>query len=388
MADNFSTLDAADATITGAADEIGGVKFPRVKLIHGADGTNDGDVATANPLPVAQTGPLPAGTNAIGKLAANSGVDIGDVDVTSSALPTGAATSAKQDTGNTSLGNLDTKVGEVQASPTANTVLGRLKDLLTGIVLAAGANIIGKVGIDQTTPGTTNKVSLGSDTVKTDGSAVTQPVSAASLPLPTGAATSAKQDTGNTSVASVDTKLGEVQASPTANTVLGRLKDLLTGIVLSAGSAIIGKVGIDQTTDGTTNKVSLGTDTVKTSIPAATSGGASIFRSIDLDESEEEVKGSAGQLYGGVVINLATGVRYLKFYNATAANVTVGTTTPVMTIPIPTAGSANGAGFVIPIPSQGVPFDTAITVAATTGIADNNTGAPGANEVIVNLFFK
>ncbi|HOR23337.1 MAG TPA: hypothetical protein PLF57_01470, partial [Candidatus Saccharibacteria bacterium] len=96
----------------------------------------------------------------------------------------------------------------------------------------------------------------------------------------------------------------------------------------------------------------------------------------------------AGQLYGGVVINLATKVRYLKFYNATAANVTVGTTTPVMTIPIPTAGSANGAGFVIPIPSQGVPFDTAITVAATTGIADNDTGAPGANECVVNLFFK
>jgi hypothetical protein len=386
MADNVAVTEGSGKTI--ASDEITGVNYQRIKLIHGAEGVNDGDVATANPLPVAQTGPLPAGTNAIGKLAANSGVDIGDVDVTSSALPTGAATSAKQDTGNTSLGNLDTKVGEVQASPTANTVLGRLKDLLTGIVLAAGANIIGKVGIDQTTPGTTNKVSLGSDTVKTDGSAVTQPVSAASLPLPTGAATSAKQDTGNTSVASVDTKLGEVQASPTANTVLGRLKDLLTGIVLSAGSAIIGKVGIDQTTDGTTNKVSLGTDTVKTSIPAATSGGASIFRSIDLDESEEEVKGSAGQLYGGVVINLATGVRYLKFYNATAANVTVGTTTPVMTIPIPTAGSANGAGFVIPIPSQGVPFDTAITVAATTGIADNDTGAPGANEVIVNLFFK
>ena len=33
-------------------------------------------------------GSLPAGTNAIGKLAANSGVDIGDVDVTSVSLPT------------------------------------------------------------------------------------------------------------------------------------------------------------------------------------------------------------------------------------------------------------------------------------------------------------
>lgn len=52
-----------------------------------------------------------------------------------------------------------------------------------------------------------------------------------------------------------EVQIGEVQANPTANTVLGRLKDLLTGIVLAAGNAIIGKVGIDQTTDGTTNRV-------------------------------------------------------------------------------------------------------------------------------------
>lgn len=38
-------------------------------------------------------------------------------------------------------------IGEVQASPTANTVLARLKDLLTGIILAAGSNLIGIVKI-------------------------------------------------------------------------------------------------------------------------------------------------------------------------------------------------------------------------------------------------
>ena len=47
---------------------------------------------------------------------------------------------------------------------------------------------------------------LVSGRVPVDGSAVTQPVSAATLPLPTGAATSAKQDTGNTSLASIDGK--------------------------------------------------------------------------------------------------------------------------------------------------------------------------------------
>jgi hypothetical protein len=86
-----------------------------------------------------------------------------------------------------------------------------------------------------------------------------------------------------------------------------------------------------------------------------------------------------------MAFNLATGVRYLKFYDATVATVVVGTTTPVLTIPIPTqAASANGAGLVISIPN-GIAFATAITVAATTGVADADTGAPGANEVIVNI---
>lgn len=35
-----------------AADDIGGVKYPRMKLIHGADGVNAGDVSAANGLPV------------------------------------------------------------------------------------------------------------------------------------------------------------------------------------------------------------------------------------------------------------------------------------------------------------------------------------------------
>lgn len=35
--------------------------------------------------------------------------------------------------------------------------------------------------------------------------------------------------------------------------------------------------------------------------------------------------------------------------------------------------------------ATGIAFSTAITVAATTGVADNDTGAPGANEVVLNL---
>jgi len=114
-------------------------------------------------------------------------------------------------------------------------------------------------------------------------------------------------------------------------------------------------------------------------------GGASLFRSIDLDETEEEVKASAGTVYGVWFSNMATSTRFLKFYNATAASVTVGTTTPVLTLALPGNASDDISG-VFSIP-QGIAFGTAITVAATTGIADNDTGAPAANDVIVNIFY-
>lgn len=118
-----------------------------------------------------------------------------------------------------------------------------------------------------------------------------------------------------------------------------------------------------------------------------TAGGLSIFRSIDLDETEEEAKATAGCVYGMWVTNTATSTRFIKFYNATAANVTVGTTTPVITIGIPGNSSDDVSGNFGP-GGMGITFDTAITVAATTGVADADTGAPGANEVLINLFYK
>lgn len=116
------------------------------------------------------------------------------------------------------------------------------------------------------------------------------------------------------------------------------------------------------------------------------SNGLTTYRSIDLDESEEEVKGTAGTVYGMWATNTATSTRYIKFYNATAANVTVGTTTPLITIAIP-GNSTDDVSGVFAVGGLGIKFDTAICVAATTGVADNDTGAPSANDVIVNVFY-
>jgi hypothetical protein len=98
-----------------------------------------------------------------------------------------------------------------------------------------------------------------------------------------------------------------------------------------------------------------------------TAGGLSIFRSIDLDETEEEVKATAGQVYSMWVSNMAS-------------------STPVITIAIPGNTSDDVTGLFGG--AYGIAFDTAISVAATTGIADADTGAPAANDVIANIFYK
>ena len=130
-----------------------------------------------------------------------------------------------------------------------------------------------------------------------------------------------------------------------------------------------------------------GTNIGDVGLVATASGGAIPYKNIDVDESEDHVKATAGQIYWIHAINLSAVVLYLKVYNATAANVTVGTTVPDFTFPVPSNGGTDGAGFMLPMP-VGTEFDTAITIAATTGIADADAGAPGGNEVVVNLGFK
>jgi hypothetical protein len=199
MADDIAVTPGSGATI--AADEISSVKYQRVKLIHGADGVNAGDVATGNPLPVtlANSGTLatvttvgtvsavtalgtitpgtaasslgkaedaahtsgdvgvmalgvqkatpadistegdytpfqvdsgqvwvklgtalPAGTAAIGKLAANSGVVIGDVNVVAMTVGTTASSLCKAEDAAHASGDTGVAVWAVQKATPAD----------------------------------------------------------------------------------------------------------------------------------------------------------------------------------------------------------------------------------------------------------------------------
>lgn len=126
MADNV-VANAGSGGATFASDDIGGVQYPRAKVVWGADGAAN-DTSAANPMPVVQTGThnvtvnaaLPAGTN-----------NIGDVDILSIAA------------GDNNIGNVD-----IASIAAGDNNIGNV-DLASAI--PAGTNLIGSVAAQLST---------------------------------------------------------------------------------------------------------------------------------------------------------------------------------------------------------------------------------------------
>lgn len=137
MAENVLITPGTGDTI--GADEISSVKYQRIKIIHGADGVNAGDVATGNPLPVVQTGTpaLPTGASTAA-LQTQPGVDIGDVTINNS---TGASAVNIQDGGNsiTVDGAVTTTTTDVAPATQNVTVIDSSSSTATG---ANGQSVI------------------------------------------------------------------------------------------------------------------------------------------------------------------------------------------------------------------------------------------------------
>jgi hypothetical protein len=138
-------------------------------------------------------------------------------------------------------------------------------------------------------------------------------------------------------------------------------------VATPAGTNLIGKVGIDQTTPGTTNAV------VDTPV---TSGGLSIVTG-SVGGTATAIKASAGQLYGYHLFNTTAAVAYVQIFNVAAGSVTLGTTTPTISIGIPASGGVT-VNF-----DKGIAFGTAMSFACTT----TRTGSTGAT-CDVNFFYK
>jgi hypothetical protein len=158
-----------------------------------------------NGIPVPLDSTLVGGKDPTGLLKAVS-VDVSgnvNVNVGSSVLPTDAATAAKQDTGNSSLSSIDSKLSS-QATASAQTTGNNSLSSIDGKITAVN----------------TNSVTITSSV------------------LPTDAATAAKQDTGNTSLGTIDTNI----AARLSGALVPKAYDEINLTYITIGNGI-GQVG-------------------------------------------------------------------------------------------------------------------------------------------------
>lgn len=354
MADASLTLTAWNAGEPVAVDDNATDSVPYTKLMFGASGTRTHVEAGAG-LPVtpdsggfAVSATLDAETTKVIGTVNLSATDNAVLDTIDAVLD---AINAKLVTG--------TVIGEVELGTTPTDNLATIAGAVSGsemqvdiVSIPAGSAeyVLGTATYTEATSAGVGIAAVRNDTLaalaNTDNEWAPLQVDASGALYVTGSGGSITVDgsVGLTANSGVD--IGDVDVTS-----------------ISAGTNLIGDVGLSG---------------------ARTSGGTTLYKNIDVDESEDQVKATAGQVYWINAINLRTSPLYLKLYNATAASVVVGTTVPDLTFAVPSAGSANGAGFVLTVPN-GIAFSTAITVAATTGVADADSGAPSANELILNM---
>lgn len=267
----------------------------------------------------------------------------------------------------------------------SGTLVAVLKGLYTklgAVVLAAGSALVGKVGIDQTTPGLTNAVS------------------ATNLPATVDAGS------GATSASTIRVRL---TTDDLATLGIGGVADTAwvsgSGSIIAVLKGVFGKIALMVFGAGTAaaaQRVTLASDDPAVATLGATSGAAVIT---DANGTiQQYLRGIIKQLIAGTILTNPTGetpvlksgltnsassvissqaatlksyycynpnatVEYVQFFDVAAAgSVTVGTTVPKWSIGIPATSAANLANL-------NIAFTNGIQVAATT--AAGNATAPG-----------
>jgi hypothetical protein len=227
----------------------------------------------------------------------------------------------------------------------------------------------------------------------------TLPVSAAGLPLPTGAATAAKQPApGTAGTASADVITVQGIASMTALKVDGSaVTQPVSGTVGITANSSVNVAQIAGTTTATGNgtasagcqRVTIASD--NTAVPVAdapvTSGGLSVSRAVSAaSNNATSAKASAGQVYAVTAFNTNAAPRYLKIYNkATAPAPATDAALLVAVFMIP--GNTAGAGVVHNI-DKGIACGSGIGWALVTGMSDTDNTSTAAGECVAGVYYK
>ncbi len=202
----------------------------------------------------------------------------------------------------------------------------------------------------------------------------TQPVSAAALPLPSGAATSALQQSALAPVA-------PATATATASNLVGCQANT-TLPSFTAGQQ--GAVPCD--TSGRLYVVTVpSANNVPTYLQAVSAGGASVYRAINAASSAmaASVKTTSGLVYGYEACNTGTAAAYLRLF-ALNTTPTVGTSTPQVSKLVP-AGACQTM-----TTDLGLAFSGGIALDVTSGsLADaDTTTVATASQVAIEVYYK
>lgn len=320
MADNI-TAPATGAVL--ATDEIGGIHYPRTKLAHGANGVAT-DVSTASPLPVEI---ISGGGGGAGDAsAANQDEQTALLTTINAALASPVTVDGTVELGATTLTALETT--ELGAATLA--ALESVNATITGTVEIGAASL---AALETTELGATSLAALENITI--GGTVDLGSTSLAALETVTVAldapslAALETIDLGSTSLAALEsvTVGGTVELGATSLAALesitatGPLTDtqlratavptsLAALPALVAGAAIIGRVGIDQTTDGTTNKVN---------IDASLKSGSATRASVNSGTSSVSILASNANRKGATILNSDANALLLDLSGGTAA---------------------------------------------------------------------
>jgi hypothetical protein len=413
MADTnvVANAGAGGAKFAVDADALS-VNWPYSKLVWGPGGTQTEVDDAANkriPIKLAEVGsvtvpvsaaslPLPTGAAADATLTGGSAVSIiksGTKGTSTAALltsnPIDANTSAlhvdgshvTQPVSGTVTANAGSGTFAVSGTVTAN--VGTTNGLALDATLTGGTAVALMRGAAKGTTAaanvTSNNIDANTQALHVDGSHVTQPVSG-TVSITANSAVNVAQVAGT----ATDTNSGNKSAG-TIRVVLATDQPALTNaqpsnVTQFGGNAVAtgtgtGGVGIPRVTVSNDSQV----------LPTPQTAGGLSFKKLlsAATTNATNVKASAGQIYTIYAFNTNAAVRYLKLYNKASAP-TVGTDVPDLTIPIP--GNTAGAGVVLDTGGLGVAFGTGIAFATTTGVADNDSAAVAANEVVMTLLYK
>lgn len=248
----------------------------------------------------------------------------------------------------------------------------------TGAATPAGSAIIGKVGIDQTTPGTTNLVALAANQSVNNAqiNGVTPLMGNGATGTGSQRVTIASDNTAFTvnlgTAGTGATSLGKAEDSVHAN---GDTGVMILGIRDDTLNATSGTEGDYEGIHTTATGAMWVTQAPSTSGGWSTAMMTSADGSTALTATAQAIKASAGTFGGYYVYNPNSAATYVHIYNVAFGSVTVGTTNPQCTFCIPATSGAN-----LEI-GNGVNFTTAMSAAATTTGGGNTAPATSLEAV-------